>query len=65
MTSGKHFLTVKAMKPAKKKNPAAVALGRMGGKRRAEVLSPERRKAIAIKANKARNAKRKTGQGVA
>ena len=40
------------------KNPAAVALGRLGGlkggKARAEKLSPERRKEIAIKAASAR-----------
>lgn len=40
------------------KNPAAVALGRLGGlkggKARAERLSPERRKEIAIKAASAR-----------
>ena len=40
------------------KNPAAVALGRLGGlkggKVRAERLSPERRKEIAIKAARAR-----------
>lgn len=40
------------------KNPAAVALGRLGGlkggKTRAENLSPERRKEIAKKAAKAR-----------
>lgn len=41
-----------------KRNPVAVARGRAGGKtggkRRAEVLSPERRKAIAKKAAKSR-----------
>jgi len=40
------------------KNPAAVALGRLGGakggKARAEALSPKRRSAIAKKAAKAR-----------
>ena len=40
------------------KNPAAVELGRLGGKKggkvRAEKLSPERRKEIARKAAKAR-----------
>lgn len=43
------------------KNPAAVALGKLGGakggKARAEALSPERRSAIAKKAAKARWAK--------
>lgn len=42
----------------KKKNPAAVALGRLGGKKggkaRAEKLSPQDRKAIALKAARAR-----------
>lgn len=41
-------------KPVKEKNPAAVALGRLGGlkggKARAEKLSPEERKEIAKKA---------------
>jgi len=40
--------------PAKEKNPAAVALGRLGGikggKARAKALSPAQRKAIAKKA---------------
>jgi hypothetical protein len=36
------------------KNPAAVALGRMGGKARAEGLSAKKRKEIALKAAKAR-----------
>lgn len=44
--------------PAKEKNPAAVALGRLGGlkggKARAKKLSPEKRKEIARKAAKAR-----------
>jgi hypothetical protein len=44
--------------PIKEKNPAAVALGRLGGlkggKARAEKLSPKRRKAIAKKAAEAR-----------
>lgn len=45
------------------KNPAAVALGRMGGLKggiaRAKALSPERRKEIAKKAAKARWSKDK------
>jgi len=46
-------------KPAKhKKNPAAVALGRLGGLKggrvRADRLSPERKKEIALKAAKSR-----------
>jgi hypothetical protein len=47
--------------PRKPKNPAAVALGKLGGmkggKARAAELSPERRKEIAQKAAKARWAK--------
>ncbi len=47
--------------PAKEKNPAAVALGRLGGlkggKARAEKLSAESRKHIAIKAAHTRWAK--------
>jgi hypothetical protein len=45
-------------KPVKEKNPAAVALGRLGGlkggKVRAERLSEEQRKEIAIKAARKR-----------
>lgn len=45
-------------KPAKDKNPAAVALGKLGGlkggKARAAKLSPAKRKAIAKKAAAAR-----------
>jgi hypothetical protein len=48
-------------KPEPKKNPAAVALGRMGGlkggKARAAKLSPSKRKAIAKRAAKTRWAK--------
>jgi hypothetical protein len=44
--------------PNKGKNPAAVALGKLGGakggKARADALSPSKRKAIAKKAAKAR-----------
>lgn len=32
----------------KLKNPHAVALGRLGGKRRAEVLTPEQRREIGV-----------------
>ncbi len=43
---------------AKKKNPAAVALGKLGGKvggkRRAEKLSPERKREIASQAARVR-----------
>jgi hypothetical protein len=49
--------------PAKTKNPAAVALGKLGGSKggraRAANLSPEVRKAIAQQAAKARWAKGK------
>lgn len=48
--------------PDKEKNPAAVALGRLGGlkggKARAEKLSPEERKEIAKKAAQSRWAKK-------
>jgi hypothetical protein len=44
--------------PIRKKNPAAVALGKLGGKKggtaRAKKLTPEQRKAIAQKAARAR-----------
>jgi hypothetical protein len=42
------------------KNPAAVALGSLGGKARHKKLKPERRKEIAQNAIKARWAKPKT-----
>ena len=52
---------VKKEIPIKEKNPAAVALGHLGGlkggKARAEKLSAKKRKAIAQKAAKARWAK--------
>jgi hypothetical protein len=45
-------------KPAKEKNPAAVALGKLGGlkggKARSKSLTPERRKEIAQKAAQSR-----------
>ena len=44
---------------AKKKNPAAVALGRKGGKRSAEKLTEEQRKEKARKAALVRWTKRK------
>ncbi len=48
---------------AEEKNPAAVALGKLGaskgGKARAEKLSPERRKEIAKKAAETRWAKKR------
>ena len=40
--------------PATEKNPAAVALGRMGGKARAKSMSKTARAAVAKKAAKAR-----------
>lgn len=50
--------TREAEEPPREKNPAAVALGRLGGKKggpaRAAKLSPERRSEIARKAAKAR-----------
>ena len=49
------------------KNPAAVALGRLGGKKggpaRAKKLSAEQRKKIAQKAARARWAKKRDGMG--
>lgn len=53
------FIVSEATKEEKpEKNPAAVALGRLGGlkggKARAEKLSAKKRKAIALKAAKAR-----------
>jgi hypothetical protein len=41
------------------KNPAAVALEKLGGKARAEKLTPEQRSEIARKAAKARWAKKR------
>jgi hypothetical protein len=54
-----HPLTKKPTKePAREKNPAAVALGKLGGKKggdaRAKKLTPEQRKAIAQKAARTR-----------
>jgi len=50
--------TAEPESPKAEKNPAAVALGRLGGlkggKARAEKLSPKKRKEIALKAAKAR-----------
>lgn len=51
----------------KRRNPAAVALGRLGGKKggkaRAEKLSPERRREIARKAAEARWGTVRSGSG--
>jgi hypothetical protein len=53
---------IPTQKSSHQKNPAAVALGKLGGKKggpaRAKKLSPEQRKAIAEKAAKARWAQR-------
>jgi hypothetical protein len=66
-SSKDHNPLVKAMidelaKPERPKNPAAVALGRIGGlkggKARAEKLSSKKRQAIARKAAKARWSKK-------
>lgn len=55
---GEHMDGTPLPDPAEGKNPAAVALGRLGGKKggkaRAEKLSPAKRKAIAKKAAAAR-----------
>ena len=54
----KSIVTQATEEPTKEKNPAAVALGRLGGlkggKARAKKLSTKRRKEIAKKAAKAR-----------
>jgi len=47
------------MSDDKKKNPNAVALGRLGAKARQEKLTPEQRRAIARKAIRARWQKEK------
>jgi hypothetical protein len=56
-----------APEPPPEKNPAAVALGRLGGKKggkaRAEALSPEQRREIAKKAARARWEKKENGGG--
>lgn len=56
----------KAEKPEREKNPAAVALGKLGGAKggtaRAKALSPERRREIAKKAAEKRWGRSK-GQG--
>jgi len=59
---------IEAALEVKDKNPAAVALGRLGGlrggKARAEALSPEKRKKIARKAAVARWGRRKAEKKV-
>ncbi len=52
-----------AQKP-KRKNPAAVALGRRGGKKTAENLTPEQRSEMARKAVTARWSKAKAEKKV-
>jgi hypothetical protein len=44
---------------AKRKNPAAVSLGKLGGKARLEKMTPEQRSAVAKKAAADRWAKAK------
>ncbi len=61
-TIASQIVELTTKQPTKKKNPAAVALGRLGGlkggKARAKKLSPEKRKEIAKKAAQARWAKK-------
>ena len=52
------YLFPMAEKRAKRKNPAAVALGRKGGKNSRANLPPEQREALAKKAAAARWAKK-------
>lgn len=52
----------KSLKMSKKKNPAAMELGRKGGKVRASRLTPQERQESARKAVQARWAKRKDQQ---
>jgi hypothetical protein len=55
---GEHLDGTPLEDPNKGKNPAAVALGKLGGAKggraRAEKLSPAKRKAIAVRAARAR-----------
>lgn len=48
---------------AKKKNPAAVALGKLGARKRNQNLSPEERSEIARRAGKAGGRGRKPASG--
>jgi hypothetical protein len=50
------------MSDKKKKNPNAVALGRLGAKARQEKLTPEQRQEIAQKAIRARWSKAETNK---
>jgi hypothetical protein len=45
------------MVTTRRKNPAAVALGRLGGKARLKTMTPEQRRRIALKAIRTRWAK--------
>lgn len=58
-------LSIESLTMAKRKNPHAVALGRIGGRKsgkaRMEKLTPERRSEIARNAVQARWAKKKNG----
>jgi hypothetical protein len=58
MQSATHYATLLRMT---KKNPAAVQLGRKGGKATAKKLTPKERTEAARKAAKARWAKTKSG----
>jgi hypothetical protein len=57
---------ISAQSPSKKKNPAAVALGRLGGKKggkaRAASLGPKRRSEIAQQAARSRWARKERGK---
>lgn len=54
MQSLLEILDPESIEKPKEKNPAAVALGKLGGAARAANLSPARRKAIAKKASQSR-----------
>lgn len=58
MTEEKDLNSEEGIVMLNSKNEAAVALGSLGGKKRATNLTPERRKEIAANAAKARWAKR-------
>jgi len=49
----------RTLQPKKDKNPAAIELGRLGGKARAKKLSPVQRRRIAKKAAKGRWGKKR------
>jgi len=50
------------MEKPKKKNRAASALGKLGGRARMGAMTPKQRSALAKKAGQARWAKRKNGE---